>query len=348
MERCTTWIDDINPLVSVTADYGIIAEDRPRNQFTYGVLEVPDGNGGFVESDRGPIGTYLYNLVATPPDLVSLIGPYGKGNDSTPTFEWDFLVPDEQITEVNLFVSTFAKGEGLLPTDELVDLSDSSFLPQFTQGEKRELLTKRWNGYDDFNPGRILTATWKKETNTWYDRDGTEIIAGDDDPRNTSTRLTLNDVLTLTAGQDYNWAVQAVRANGETDIDFDSFRTTSGLTDNPFSSVSILTHGFTILPTATGVPNDFFELADSIASVNGEAPDEKGLILLYDKPTGLWTPVDGKGKKINELTDNLNPGDENYLTILADNIIRKYVNQNKSLVLLPEWSTLNESIIETK
>ena len=343
----TVPIDDINPLVSVTADYGITAEDRLRNQFTYGVLEVPDGNGGFVESSNGPIGTFVHNLAATPRDLVELIDPSDKGNDSTPTFEWDFLVPDDQIAEVNLFVSTFAEGEGLLPWDELVDLSDSSFLPQFTEREKRELLTERWNGYDDFNPGRILTATWKKETNTWYDHDGTEIIVEEDDPTNTNTRLTLNEILALTAGGDYNWTVQATRINGETDIDFGTFKTISKPTTNPFSSVSVLTHGFTLFPTSTGVPNNFFDLADSIASVNGEAPDKKGLTLLYDKPTGLWTPVDGKGKKINELTNNLNPGDENYLTILADNIKSKYVNQNKSLVLLPEWSTKGESTINT-
>ena len=37
-------------------------------------------------------------------------------------------------------------------------------------------------------------------------------------------------------------------------------------------------------------------------------------MLLYNKPTGLWVPVDEKGRRIKELTNNLKPGDENYLT----------------------------------
>ncbi|NJL77654.1 MAG: tandem-95 repeat protein, partial [Richelia sp. SM2_1_7] len=362
----TVPIDDINPLVSVTADYGIIAEDRPRNQFTYGVLEVPDGNGGFVESNRAPIGTYLYNLVATPSDLVSLIGPDGKGNDSTPTFEWDFLVPDEQITEVNLFVSTFAKGEGLLPWDELVDLSDSSFLPQFTEREKRELLTKRWNGYDDFNPDRILTATWKKDTDKWYDRDGTEIIAGYDDPRNTSTRLTLpnNKAAIANANNDLYWAVQATTSTGQTKIETGEFKVAPEHTETPFSSVTVLTHGFTPPIVSAfdvdqyGVPRDYYKIADSITKTFGEETEEKGLTMRYDHATGYWVPVDGNGAVITQLTGGLDVTNENYWSTLITNLfdgveingeIVNYFDENnpvnKPLVLIPTWNLRDDNSV---
>lgn len=46
---------------------------------------------------------------------------------------------------------------------------------------------------------------------------------------------------------------------------------------------------------------------------------------------------------LTNLTGGLNPGDDNYLVTLANNIQSKYVNQNKALVLLPEWSRNGES-----
>lgn len=193
-------IDDINPKISIAADYGIIAEDRVRNQFTYGVSEG---------STSAPVNVGITrNLAVSPPDLLRLTSPNGiKEGDLTPTFTWDFQIPDEQVKEVNLFVSTFAEGKGLLPWDRVVDLSDSEFLSELSEQQKQQLLTKSWDGYDDFNPGRIVTATWKRETNTWYWHDGTTIVAQPThDPENNNTRFTLPDITTLTAGQNYHWA----------------------------------------------------------------------------------------------------------------------------------------------
>ena len=57
-------IDDINPKISIAADYGIIQEDRAQNQFTYGVFEG---------SSRSPVGIGVTrNLAISPPDLLEL------------------------------------------------------------------------------------------------------------------------------------------------------------------------------------------------------------------------------------------------------------------------------------
>ena len=330
-------IDEINPYVVVAGD---LIPFEYGNQLTF--VTPPNSQRPPLGIGSNPWGLGSVSKV----DWLDLESPGDLTEDNTPTFEWKFDPGYEDVKEVNLFVSSFDVGEGLLPWDEIVDLSDdSSFFSLLTKPEKKDILTKRWKNYDDFNPGRILTATWKKDTNKWYRHDGTEIIAQEDNPENTKTSLTLNDILTLTGGQDYNWAVQATRISGETQIDFGSFRVKPKPTNNPFTSVSIITHGFTMSPSETGVDDPTYKLADSIVSANGEESEEKGLILLYDKPTGLWVPVNEKGRRIKELTNNLKPGDKNYLTVLADNIRDKYSNQNKSLVLLPEWSTKGESTI---
>ncbi|MEZ2246696.1 DNA/RNA non-specific endonuclease [Microcoleus sp.] len=136
--------------------------------------------------------------------------------------------------EVNLFVSTFDKGKGLLPWDKVVNLSDSALLPGFSETQKRQLLSKPWNGYDDFNPNRILTATWKKDTGKWYGHDGiTPLNQPLNDPANTSTNFTLPR--SLTAGQNYNFAVEAVSNSGAVTKDFGQFKTLPPVSNSPFS-----------------------------------------------------------------------------------------------------------------
>ncbi|MEG5111039.1 beta-propeller fold lactonase family protein, partial [Microcoleus sp. AT8-B6] len=154
-------IDNINPAVSIAADFQILTDAN--NQYTYG---VPPG------SKRAPVSaTNARGLAATPLDWLELTGPGDSSNDLAPTFEWDFdELPSENVEEVNLFLSVFDEGEGLLPWDEVVDLPDpngNEFL--FNQGlskpEQLDLLTKPWNTSfyrsqeNDFNPNRILTAT---------------------------------------------------------------------------------------------------------------------------------------------------------------------------------------------
>ncbi len=333
-------IDDINPAISIAADYGITKENRPANQFTYGVLPG---------TKRAPVGTggNLRDLSIAPTDWLDLLGPGATTNDLTPTLNWKFAPGWEDVKEVNLFVSTFDKGEGLLPWDKVVDLSDSTLLGGLSQTQKRQLLSQPWNGYDDFNPNRILTATWKKDTGKWYGYDGvTPIDQPLNDPANTSTSFTLPK--SLTAGQKYNFAVEAVSNNGVVTEDFGQFQTIPPVSNSPFSSVSVLTPGFTLLPGNAGIDDSFYQMAGKIASVNN------GLIMRYDKPTGYWVPIDSSAGVINDLTGGLKTSDTNYLSTLANNLKNgivkdgkkiEYLNQNKPLVLLNEWSLDRESVI---
>ena len=169
-------------------------------------------------------------------------------------------------------------------------------------------------------------------------RDGTTPIAQPaNGPQNTSTRFTLPDLRTLTVGQTYHWAVQAISSSGQPNIDIGQFKTSAPPSTSPFSSVSVLTHGFTLLQQNTGIPTSFYNLADSIADVGD------GLILRYNKPTGYWIPVNESGQILTDLTENKALSDPTYLSTLAANISANY--QNKPLVLLPEWSVGSESVI---
>ncbi len=240
-----------------------------------------------------------------------------------------------------------------MPWDKVVDLSDSALLPGFSETQKRELLSKPWNGYDDFNPNRILTATWKKDTNKWYGHDGiTPLDQPLNDPANTSTNFTLPQ--SLTAGQNYNFAVESVSNSGAVTKDFGQFKTLPPVSNSPFSSVSVLTHGFTLLPNQSGIPDSFFQMANKIATVSGNTPENSGLIMRYDKPTGNWIPIDLQGRVITDLTEGLKTSETAYLSTLANNLKAgvfidgkeiKYLNNNKPLVLLTEWSLDRESVI---
>jgi DNA/RNA endonuclease G (NUC1) len=326
----TVPIDDINPEISIAADYQILTGDWARNQFTYG---VPEG------STRSPVGTgQTFHLsVAPTEDGLELIGPIGveewETNSLTPTFEWDFgSTLSEEIKEVNLFVSVFEEGEGLLPWDSVVNLSDPTILPNLTSAEKREFLTQPWNGYDDFNPNRVLTATWK-ENEGW-------IWNGGENYTSTNTSFTLDPDRTLTANQTYYWAVEAVTMDGGRELKLGQFNTPSITNDSPFSSVTILTHGFNPpYISQSEIPPQFFELAGNILDAGGG-----GLMLRYHKPTGFWTPVNRYGQIMADFPQGENPENtENYLEQLGNYITNNY--RGKPLVLLPDWAQNQESAV---
>ena len=344
----TVPIDNINPAVSIAADFQILADAN--NQYIYG---VPPG------SKRAPVAaTNSRGLAATPVDWLDLTGPGENTNDLTPTFEWEFdELPSENVEEVNLFLSVFDEGEGLLPWDEVVDLPDpngNEFL--FNQGlskpEQLDLLTKPWNTSfnrsqeNDFNPNRILTATWKKGDDgigKWTLDGGQTFIEG------TNTSFTLPDNLTLTAGQEYNWAVEAWNKNGSRNIEFGDFWTPI-LTDpddgnNVFPSVTVLTHGFKppFSPpffNNPGIPSEFYQLGNSIANAGAE---DNGLMMRYDLATGYWVPVTKYGAVAPDFTAGLSPKDDpGYFTKLKS-YIAPYLDNNQPLVLLNDWSNNNES-----
>ena len=307
-------IDDINPEISIAADYEIIDENRSANQFTFGVPE---------DSTRGPIvtGGNPRGIAITGGDwldlkVVDLIERDGTP-DLTPTLRWDFDgVAPENIEEVNLFVSVFDEGNGLLPWDDVVDLSDpegDEFLANqgLTKQEQLELLSQPWNRSfygqeDDFNPNRILTATWQRDPDDgigkWiYDGVPTGI-------EGINRRFTLPKNRTLTAGQTYYWAVEVFSDNQpHPEIEFGQFTTEippalNG--DNTFRSVSMITHGFQFPGTASGVPERYYDMANRIADLDF---DSDGLILRYEPDTGYWVPVNEQGQVL------LEPEGNNYL-----------------------------------
>ncbi|MEG4445304.1 DNA/RNA non-specific endonuclease [Microcoleus sp. AT9_B5] len=317
----TVPIDNINPAVSVAADFQILTDAN--NQYTYG---VPPG------SKRAPVAaTNSRGLAATPLDWLDLIGPCENTKDLTPTFDWNFS-PDSQIREVNLFVSTFPEGEGLLPWDQVVNLSEALPDSGLTQEEKRQFLSSPWQEFDDFNPNRILTATWKPAGGWVWN--GANRGIGD------KNNFTLDPNVTLTAGQTYYWAVEAINAEGERNLDFGEFNTQLETNRSPFRSVTVLTHGFTPPIVAEAViPPNFFDIANNIADAGGG-----GLILRYDKDTGFWVPVNKYGLVMEDFPAGQNPETTtNYLDQLATYISDNY--SDKPLVLLPDWAQNNESSV---
>jgi len=217
-------IDDINPLVSIATDYEITGGNWINN-FAF---SVPEG------ANRAPIGIGPNPkglAIASVKNWLELEGPIGtsesESNPLTPTFKLDLkgdgeecgltgFNPDTDVKEVNLYVSVFPQGKGLLPDDRWDGLNSA--------GDK------------DYNPNRVLTAQWKNGTWTW--NGGTK--AG------SSEEFTLSNDRMLTAGQEYHWAVEAVTNKRERKVVTDKFKTLlpapiSG--GNTFSSVTVLTRG---------------------------------------------------------------------------------------------------------
>ncbi|MCC3642169.1 MAG: DNA/RNA non-specific endonuclease [Microcoleus sp. PH2017_33_LGB_O_A] len=346
-------IDNINPAVSVAADFQILTDAN--NQYTYG---VPPGSKKAPVSVTNPRG-----LAATPLDWLDLKEPIGTSKSSenplNPKFQWSFdSPPNQDITEVNLFVSLFDEGEGLLPWDKVVDLPDpngNKFLSDqgLSKPQQLGLLTKPWNtsSYhgqeNDFNPNRILTATWQKDSTNigkWTFDGGKTFTQG------TNTSFTLPPSLKLTAGQKYNWAVEAWNKEGKRNEEFGNFWTPlppalNG--DNTFSSVTVLTHGFKppFSPpffNNPGIPSEFYQLGNSIANAG---IDGGGLMMRYDLPTGYWVPVNKYGAVPGDFPSGLNPqNDPQYLTKL-ESYIAPYLDNNEPLVLLNDWSQNNESAV---
>ncbi len=319
-------IDNINPAISLAADFQILSQIN--DQYTFG---VPAG------SKKAPVPVAnARGLAATPLDWLDLTGPGENTNDLTPTFDWEFKIPDSDVREINLFVSTFPEGEGLLPWDIVVDLPDTETpgIKDLNLAQQRELLEK-WNsniGVFDDNPNRILTANWTAERG-WVWNGGQSNISG-------KTSFTLDPNRTLTAGQTYHWAVEARSADGKLNTEFGDFKTSPVTNDGTgFSSVTILTHGFVPQLNPEASPPEFFEMADNIASAGGD-----GLILSYHKPTGLWVPVDRFGQVMADFPEGANPAaTTNYLEQLALYMIEKY--GNKPLVLVNDWAQNNESTV---
>jgi len=253
-------IDDINPKVSIAADYEITGGNWINN-FEF---SVPDG------TNRAPIsigGNPKGLAIASTKNWLELKGPIGTSKSDTtpltPTFEWDFkgdgeecglpgFNPDTDVKEVNLYVSVFPQGKGLLPDDRWDGLNSA--------GDK------------DYNPNRVLTAQWKNGTWSW---DGSSKAGS-------SEEFTLSNDRMLTAGQEYHWAVEAVTNGGTKKVVTNQFKTllpapmTGG---NTFSSVTVLTRGLESQPNL--IDRQFEQMASHLTK-------ENGLVMRYDRATNKW------------------------------------------------------------
>ena len=262
-------IDDINPLVSIAADYEITGGNGINN-FTF---SVPEG------TNRAPIGiggNPRGLAIASARNWLELKGPIGDSkNDSTPlipTFKWDLkgedefcglpgFNPDTDVSEVNLYVSVFPQGNGLLPGDRWSGLNSA--------GDK------------DYNPNRVLTAQWKNGTWTW---NGVSKAGSPEE-------FTLSSDRMLTAGQKYHWAVEAETDKGEKTTAFGNFETLlpapiAGA--NTFSSVTVLTRGLEAQPNL--IDRQFEQMASHLT-------EENALVMRYDRATNKWGWLNFDGSK---------------------------------------------------
>jgi hypothetical protein len=159
---------------------------------------------------------------------------------------------------------------------------------------------------------------------------------------NSALRFDLPLTRELTAGQSYYVAVEAITSSGEKSTDLDQFSTYKPIDQNgsKFASVSVISHGFNLQGE---IPDSQYQMARSIVNVTADQPTNAGLILEYHKATGYWLPKDEDRQTRWDLTGGLSPTDNGYRTVLASNILSKYMG--KPLVLLTEWTAGGESII---
>jgi large repetitive protein len=314
-------IDDLNPAIDqIGADFHALTEDN--GNYYYGVPENSKSPPLFVGGNTFSATSANDWLKLNP------VSSTGYTEDLTPTFEWDFA-NDKNVNEVNLFVSTFDLGAGLLPWDRPVDVNSSAFLSDLDPKQKEKLITKSWHGYQDYNPGRILTATWNRKTDRWTLPSGDVIsLTG----ASSNTHLVLPEQMQLTAGSTYYWAVQATDNRGRSSFEKNSFQIVVPKSNQFFKSVTVLTHGFNpdILdnknPGLTNIPDSFYQLGNSIVHTT----QESGLMLRYDRKHHTWVPTDEQGQEISTNGESL-----------SSFIESKYLG--KSLVLLTDWS--QESVI---
>ncbi|MGL5059984.1 MAG: DNA/RNA non-specific endonuclease [Microcoleus sp.] len=253
---------------------------------------------GFASSTPATVTVNVSNVGLLNLDLVRPIG--NSNNDSnplTPTFKWDFksenetfgipgFNPDTDVSEVNLYVSVFPQGKGLLPQD-------------------------RWDGLNsaddkDYNPNRILTARW---ANGMWTGNGISKAGSPEEFALSSDRM-------LTAGQQYHWAVEAVTKQGERKVVTDKFETL--LPDpidegNTFSSVTVLTRG--LEPENT----EYGKLIDS--QLNGVAKqiyDVGGAVKKYNATTGKWQSVIPQANDWIFDSNSRSPAPGKPLVLLAD------------------------------
>ncbi len=303
-------VDDINPEISVAADYGIVQGNWASYQFTYGVPQ---------DSTRGPVALAggSWGLSAAPADWLDLAEVQWKKEPVVapelvptpappevvvPILIWT-IINTFDVVEVNLTISAFPEGEGLFRGE------DSFVERPLPPGLDENKLKKSWGGVDDYNPNRVLTATWRvvdvaSGLGQW------EVAGKIIEKLVPNNQFPFADLLNLTGGQTYYWGVQAKSLTRGTIRQFDgqfylplanpAIPTTPALPPGPlpapapetYTSVTFLT------PDGTAFDKNGLDSAREIAgsivdNIDGQGTD--GTVMQYLPNSGEWQVLSGDG-----------------------------------------------------
>ncbi|TVS20372.1 MAG: hypothetical protein EA424_04310, partial [Planctomycetaceae bacterium] len=253
-----------NLLIDIRADYRLLSINLGFAEF--GIPDHDPANGIF--NSNAPIGTG-----GTPRGLAIAFDPLAllpvEAVGPTPTFNWEKNPGFEDATS-RLFVSSFGPGDGLWPDDTPLILAkiDPALLENATAEELAKLVLPEGalpipGGLGDANYTRIVNG----------------LDMGQD------TTFTLSEDRSLTAGQTYYWGVELTAPDGKTTKKWGTFRVPipEPINSDTFSSVTVITHGWSVPWFDRNVAADYLELAEQIARIGGG-----GVVGHYQKETGTY------------------------------------------------------------
>ena len=294
----STPIDDINPAINMASDFQILSEDSSNGRVRV-EFGVPP------ESNRGPLahGEIPFSVaMASKNQLVKIVSPDNSKEDRLkPTFQWeiykpaddcegDVCIPEveepQKIKKVKLYVSVFDKNNGLLPDEWRPDNGQAGV---------------------DYNPNRILTATWENNKWTWSNGERST---------NNYKEFTLPDDRSLTAGQKYHWAVEVETENGKDTVtsEFDT-NISPASNSQTFSSVTILTRGVEPVPENS---RDSELIEGQIDAIAVQIEEAGGNVMKYNPRSGDWESVTYDKTVKDWVASNNQPNYGKPLVLLAD------------------------------
>lgn len=222
------------------------------------------------ESNKVTIGFGRENDAAS-----TAILPDAEKGDTTPVFRWSVQWSDPKVRDratSQLFLSVFKPGQGLFPTD-------LEGTPEFPQ--------------KDLARHRILNGVEAKHRTTqqgdFFEYD-LEVEQG--------------ELRALTLGQTYYIGIKVYDGSRELATAWKEFKLEHKPATTPFSSVTIVTHGFEtrLVPANDPAqpPAAFIQLAKEVAESAGG-----GIVAIYQKETGKWLRYDGSRSTLDELPPEL-------------------------------------------
>lgn len=212
---------------------------------------------------------------APSPDATGTASATGNSPPAAPfetTLNWQ--IPDFiEVVDIKLYLSVKRPGKGLFPSDALAGVT-----PVLND-----------NGDFDVHPHRIVTTRLPPDARSY----------------------TVPSDVPLTAGQTYYFGLEVVEASGVVQrAYFEHLAPIATAVDpNTFSSVTFITHGGELPYVDRKTPEDYLELARSIAKASD------GVVARYDPKTGVWNE-DAAGARI-----------------------RDALGRGASLVLVADWAT---------